>query len=160
MDSNFDLRRNGEHYTDTTPYKAFGEIREGEIYTKGRGEGEILVLRNHGSFCNVITLLDTPHDNDCIEVNSRALKYTNPGMVSYLFNTSIVGAFVKRLPDDEFEEILQAVSNALDLPGNVEIKTEIREVPVAVLSEQVHEDSIYKKLYEELIEKIINKTLG
>lgn len=150
--ADIDLKKNGEKYNDPTPYKAFGTINEGEIYTKG--DKELLIVRSHERFCNVLTLLDESYaDDDCIEVRSRSLKYTNPAMLSYLFKTTITGEFVKKLPDSEFQKVIQAVGNAMNITKEV-----VKEVTVSK-PESVSKESIYKEMCAELLEKILKKAL-
>lgn len=149
-----DLKKNGEKYNDPTPYKAMGTVHEGEIYTKG--DQELLIVRCHERFCNVLTLLDMPpYDKDCIEVKSRAIRYTNPAMLSYLFTPSITGEFVKKLPESEFQKVLQAVGKAMGITVTKEI---IKEVPMPQ-PESTSKETLYKEMCEELLEKILKKAL-
>ena len=151
------LRRNGEWYNDPTPYGAFKDVREGEIYTYNNKE--ILVVRVHDGFCNVLTLVDAKPSRDCIEVKSRNIKYTNPAMLSYLFTDNNGWGFVKRLPDDEFETVLREVEAALMLEI-VNVVTKENIVNVEQETETHSEDSLYKRLYEELLEKVMKKAFG
>lgn len=154
-ESNF--RRNGEGYNDPTPWGAFNEIHEGEIY-EYNGK-EILILRSHENFCNVLTLSTEDSGYDTIEVMSRCVMYTDPGMVSYALKKRI-GGFVKKLPDDELETVLRKVEAALMLEI-VRVVTKENIVEVEKEVEPHTEDcSIYKQLYEELLEKVMKKAFG
>ena len=113
MDRYGDLRKNGSGYTDPTPYQALtGMYNPGEIWTHTNSGNEVLILKDHDGFCTVLRLVDEEGKAGCISVVSRALKYTHPGMVQYVFNTQL-GMMVKKLPDDEFKAVQEAVFNAL-----------------------------------------------
>ena len=152
------LRRNGEWYDDPTPYNAFSEVHEGEIYTVG--DNEFLVVRVHDGFANVLMLVDNKPARNHIEVKSRSKKYTIPSMLSYLFTDRVGWGFVKKLPDDEFETVLREVEAALMLEI-VRVVTKENIVEVEKEVEPNTEDcSIYKQLYEELLEKVMKKAFG
>lgn len=152
------LKRNGEWYNDPTPYNAFSEVREGEIYTVG--EKEVLVVRVHDGYANVLMLVDDKPVRNHIEVQSRSKKYTIPSMLSYLFTDRVGWGFIKRLPDDEFETVLREVEAALMLEI-VRVVTKENIIAVEKEVETHTEDcSIYKQLYEELLEKVMKKAFG
>ena len=156
MTENNNLRKNAEGYSDLTPWKAFNKIHEGEIYT--HNEKEVLIVRVQDGFCNILILTDEARNENCIEVNSRSIKYTDPAMLSYAFTTSL-GGFVKRLPDNAFETVLRNVEAALMLEI-VNVVTKENIVNVKRETEAPSDDSIYKRLYEELLEKVMKKAFG
>ena len=65
--------------------------------------------------------MDRSNDNQCIEIVSAGMMYTNPGMVKYLFNNRL-GTFVQRLPDDEFQKVREAVAETLGFGGKAAIR--------------------------------------
>lgn len=81
-------------------------------------------------------------------------------MLSYLFTDRIGWGFVKKLPDDEFETVLREVEAALMLEiVRVVTKENIIEVEKEV-EPHTEDCSIYKQLYEELLEKVMKKAFG
>lgn len=111
--ADYGLKRNGSGYYDETAYKAFmGMAKAGDIWTANDGREEVLILRNQGEFCNVLTLVNTYKHSRMMEITSAGTYYTDPGMVKYLFNGRL-GAFVQRLPASEFEKVREAVEDAL-----------------------------------------------
>lgn len=110
--ADFGLNRNGSGYYDETAFKAFmGMANAGDIWTTNNGQ-EVLILRNQGTFCNVLTLLDTYKHTRMMEINSTGAYYTDPAMVRYLFNENL-GKFVQRLPEDEFAKVREAVEEVM-----------------------------------------------
>ena len=157
MTGNNNFLKNAEGYSDPTPYGAFNEIHEGEIY-EYNGK-EILILRAHENFCNILTL--TPKDSgfDTIKVTSRSVMYTDPAMLSYVFKGNI-GGFIKKLADDEFEMVLRNVEAALMLEF---VKVVTKENIINVQNKtktNSEEHPIYKQLYEELLDKVMKKAFG
>ena len=116
MDRYGDLRKNGSGYTDPTPYQALTSMyNPGEIWTHTNSGNEVLILKDHDGFCTVLRLVDEEGKAGCISIVSRAMKYTHPGMVQYVFNTQL-GMMVKKLPDEEFKAVQEAVASTLGLP--------------------------------------------
>lgn len=107
----FGLNRNGSGYYDETAYKAFmGMAKEGDIWTTFDGREKVLILRNQGTLSNCLSLTDKASDARCIEIDGAG--YTNPGMVKYLFHQRL-GKFVRKIPDEEFAQVREAVEDAL-----------------------------------------------
>lgn len=168
------MNRNGSGTYDGTAYKAImGMPKSGEIWTYGSNEKEVLVIKNHGTLCTVLTLLNERKHQCCIEVASRAMKYTDPRMVQYAFNDGF-GSFVKALPDEAFDAVLDEIEDALSLniprPDGAEItstqeayeqakkKIEWLEAKLAAeKSKPTTSDSIYKQLYDDLIDRLIDR---
>lgn len=167
----FKMNRNGSGYYDETAFKAFkGMAKEGEIWTTGIGdrEKEVLVIKNHGTHCNVLSLLDESKSKFCIEIKSRSLKYTDPRMMQYLFNDNL-GQFVKALSEEDFDKVLDEIEEALELDicrADAKDELEAAKNRITHLEEELEaerkkivpgEESIYKRLYDELIDKLIDK---
>lgn len=75
MDS--EMLRNGSGYIDPTAAQAMKNmVYPGEIWTTATGK-EVLILKDHGKVCTVLTLLDEEKAG-CIEVVSRAKRWCNP----------------------------------------------------------------------------------
>lgn len=169
----FKMDRNGSGYKDETAFKAFkGMAKAGEIWTFNNfgNEKEVLVIKNHGGHCNVLSLLDECKTKHCIEINSRAKKYTDPRMMQYLFNDNL-GQFVKALTGAEFDTVLDEIEDALGLDiyraDAKDAKDELdaaknrikhlEEELAAAKKLPAPADSIYKRLYDDLIDKLIDK---
>lgn len=117
----FGMSKNGSGIKDETAYKAFcGMAKPGDIWEAGNGRERVLILKNQGSYCNCLTVLDKDMHDQCIEINSAGTMYTNPGMVKYLFFDRL-GAFVQRLPATEFDKVLQAVEDALNFRSSKKV---------------------------------------
>ena len=112
----FGDNRNSSGYLDQTAYLGLSgqNARPGEIWASRRNEDEeFLIIKNHGDFCTTLKLNDESKFN-CMKINSRAAKYTNPAMLGYAFNNSL-GEYIKKLPDIEFAAVLKAIEKALSL---------------------------------------------
>ncbi len=168
----FKMNRNGSGAYDGTAYDAMMSApKPGEIWTfkNGYSEKEVLVIQNHGTVCTTLTLVDEHKGRDCIEIVSKSIKYCIPYMLQYSFNQSF-GEFIKKLPDEEFDGVLDAIEDALDLNIN---RPEVQEVneAVEVLEAKVKEledllakakdvcDSGYKEKYQKLVFDLIDRGL-
>ena len=165
------MNRNGSGAYDGTAYKAMmGAPKPGEIWMHKNGytEKEVLVVQNHGTVCTVITLVDERKNNDCIEIVSKSIKYCVPYMLQYAFNQSF-GEFVKKMPDADFDKVLDAIEDALDL--NINRQDEEVNEAVEVLEQKITEleallakaqevgDSGYKEKYQKLVFDLIDRGL-
>lgn len=125
--ADFGMNRNASGYRDDTAYKAFmGMAKPGDVWTAKDGRQKVLILKNQGSFCNCLRLLDNQVHQRCIEVNSAETMYTDPAMLQYLFN-EYLGTFVQRLPAAEFDRVLDAVEDALTFRQGKERKSQRQE---------------------------------
>lgn len=162
----FKMNRNGSGAYDGTAYKAFqGMAKGGEIWT-ANGK-QILIVKNHGGCCSCLALYDECKSNYCIEVDG---KYTDPRMLQYWFNDSL-GRCIGALTASEFETVLCDIEDALSLniqrqesPEEHEAleaaKRKIKDLEAKLAAEKdkpVAADSIYKRLYDDLIDKLIDK---
>jgi len=173
----FKMNRNGSGAYDGTAYNAMmGAPKAGEIWTfkNGYAEKEVLVIKNHGTVCTTVSLVDEQKGRDCIEIVSKSIKYCVPYMLQYSFNQSF-GEFIKKLPDEEFDCVLDAIEDALDLKINRPDEEEVNEdevnEAVEVLEEKVKEleallakaqevcDSGYKEKYQKLVLELIDRGL-
>lgn len=124
--ADYGLTRNGSGYRDETAYKAImGMAKSGEIWTANDGREEVLILKNQGSLCNCLSLTDKASDARCIEIDDAG--YTNPSMVKYLFNQRL-GRFVRKIPDGEFAQIMEAVEDALSIGKPIDRRKEAHEL--------------------------------
>lgn len=116
--SEFKMSRNGSGYYDETAYNGMNQMPQaGEVWTYTNNgsirQREILIIKNHGTFCTALNLLDEEKDG-CIAVTGHAgfERYTDTRMIQYIYNTN-VGRCITELPKEEFEAILHEIS--LDL---------------------------------------------
>ena len=115
MDRYGDMKKNGSGYIDPTPYQAVKSMyHPGEIWTHTHYDKEVLILKDHDGFCTALLLTDHEGRDGCIQVISRAVKYTHPGMVQYVFNHQL-GMMVKKLPDQDFQMVLEEVGKAMGI---------------------------------------------
>lgn len=135
-----ELKRNGSGYYDPTAYKALKSIeggqkmKSGEIWEVEVGKAELatcLVIAANERFSSILLLTDESKSEDDIEVIARCIKYTNPMMLSYKFN-SCFATFVKAMKDDEFATLKEVIAGKLGL--NVAVADE--EGIIALLKNQ------------------------
>lgn len=111
--ADYGLKRNGSGYRDETAYRAFMSMaKPGDVWTAGDGHKKVLILKNQGAYCNCLTLIDTHKHDRMMEIRSALVYHTDPAMLEYLFCDKL-GAFVERLPADEFDRVLEEVEAAL-----------------------------------------------
>ena len=138
------MKYNGSGYYDETPWKASMQMaKPGEIWTSNTGK-EFLILKNHGTLCSVLHLLDRAPRNstDSIEVACKALRWTNPCMIVYLFNQSL-GEYIETVATEQFEGIMQVVADRL----GVKIAVQKVEAPAQELEEaQKRAETLYQAM--------------
>ena len=123
----FGLNRNGSGYYDETAFKAFMDIaKPGDIWTTQYGQSTVLILRNQGTFCNCLTLLNQYKHSRMMEVNGNMTYYTDPAMIHYLFNEKL-GRFVQQLPEAEFAAVMEAVEGVMGF-GRKAVEVDKRKV--------------------------------
>ena len=181
----YGINRNGSGYADPTAYDAIKNIMKSEEKTMNFYRGDIVdfelnnglskeavILSVHDNYSSVVVLWDKEKP---YIVNCRGMKYTDPGMVQYVFNDKITG-FVRSMSDQEYADIMQAVVDSLGYEAPEQVKkAEVKEAapeefipPVAVdgpfniafREEMVQikaERNVYKELYENLINSMIAK---
>lgn len=140
----FSMKYNASGNYDPTAYSGMmNAAKPGEIWTSNIGK-EFLILKNHGTFCSVLNLKDEQPRvmDDCIEVISRQIRYTNTGMVGYLFNATLC-EYVKTLPADEFTAIMDDVAARL----GVTITVQKEELPAPEMEAmKVRAESLYQAM--------------
>ena len=182
----YGINKNGEGYSDPTAFKAITNMaKPGEIWTSKRKDGvdgEVLVIKNLERFSVVLDLQDFP-TKDRIEVISRSVKYTDPAMVRWMYNTALSG-FVKKLPEKDFYEVVSEINTALNLEllsvegtgtgaeeealkkENVKLKQALDRYIAKERDSSEGTDIMkiqlqtYKTMYDELIQKILAKQVG
>ena len=189
MENNKINIRNDEHYMDPTPYNALNNMqpKEGEIWMYGENGGMCLVIKAHGAYCNILRLLDSPKREtvDVYVYENAEPMYTNPAFIQYLMNNNFVN-FVKKLPYEDFQDVLLAVRDALgfgavenieplkaayeahieDLEAEIARKTDEAqnafEYAENVEKERMKDGVRYetmKNLYYELVERVLEKSV-
>ena len=143
--TNVSMKYNGSGYYDETPYKATMQMaKPGEIWTSDTGK-EFLILKNHGTLCTVLHLLNRVPRNstDSIEVLTEMPRWTNPSMLIYLFNQSL-GEYVETIAEDEFQDIMEIVGERLGVTITVQ-KVESDATPELEEAKQ-RADSLYQAM--------------
>lgn len=106
------IKRNASGYYDETPYKAvFRGAQPGEIWKTTLGKEFLIVAAHNSNMYTVLALYDQ-YKPDTMEITSRQQMYTNPAMIQYLFGNNLT-EFVKALPEDEFDAVVDAVGDSL-----------------------------------------------
>lgn len=119
----FGLKRNGSGYYDETPYKAvMGMPKPGEVWSTTQDK-LFLVLKNHGQYCTTLALNETNRNNECLAITVEYPLYTNPRMLGYTFNT-FFSEYIKRIPDDQFLNIMEEVGAGLGVTIKTVLATE------------------------------------
>ena len=140
----FSMKYNASGNYDSTAYSAMMDMaKPGEIWTTSQGN-EVLILKNHGTLCSMLKLLENQpyHDDDCIEVVSRQLRYTNPCMVAYIFNQGLC-EYIKSIPEEQYTQIMQTIADRL----NVTIRVNKEEAPAPELEAmKARAESLYQAM--------------
>lgn len=109
-----DLKRNASGYYDETCYKGItAPPRPGEIWTNKDITKCWLVLQTRDNVCSTLLLGKEAKENS-IQVMARVPMYTDPVMIGYTF-TDMMTAFVKKVPEDNFRAVKEAVAKAMGL---------------------------------------------
>lgn len=147
--ADYNIKRNGSCYIDPTAYQAINDApKGGEIWRKGTGQ-EALVLKNHGTMCTVLPLIDQQKPGT-VEVISRQVMYANPCFATFAFNQDL-GQYIKRLPDKDYTDIMARFAEAM----GVTIKVKKAEQPERDDLSEV----TYKALYQELLDKLVERAM-
>lgn len=150
-------KKNNEGYTDMTAYNAIKDIiTEGEIYAYH--DKQVLVVKNQGDYCNILTLCDTKNDYSCIEIKTSdgQVKYTAPAMLAYAFNNYLWDCKGK-IADDEYDKVLEAVGEAMSVTLK---KVEKVERPVAKpdrTAELQAKIELLQTMYNNLLNKVFEQ---
>lgn len=101
-------------YIDITTSKAIPSMqRAGEIWTSKLGV-EYLILSAHPGHSQVLKLCEYEPSGHCIPVTSRCMRYICPSMVQYMTG-NMFQDYVKTVPAEEFQRVMQAVAEALSV---------------------------------------------
>ena len=112
--SDFGIKRNASGYYDETPYKAIRKgPQPGEIWTHRTISDYVLVLARDERVCAMLRLDDRFREGKIV-VRARSQMYTDPLKLSYCFHDQL-GAYVKTLPEKEFEGVKKIVAQTLGL---------------------------------------------
>lgn len=161
----FKMNRNASGYYDETAYKAIqGMAKTGEIYECGHKV--VLIIKNHGNHCTALTLLEQDSDN-CTIIDSLNHKfYTDPSRVQYVY-TNMLGQCVDVIEAESFKIVLEEIEYALGFYNLHEkellrLNQRIRELEKQVIDLEAEktetgDETIYKRLYEDIIDKLIDK---
>lgn len=143
----YGLYKNAEGYADPTPYQAIKNmVKPGEIWTfqkKDNTEAEVLIVAFGDNIATILYLMDEYKDG-CVEC---ALKWVNPRMLNWSWG-GFLSKRVKKLTDDEFDQILDVVEDALEI--QIPVK-EVEPDPAASreIVEMKHElDALYCRYKE------------
>lgn len=180
-----EMKKNGSGYSDPTAYEALKHITKMEektmefyrgdiveIETKNGNLKEAVVLQTHDKYSNILILTDD--DRMTYSVNCRGERYTNPGMVQYVFNDHVAG-FIRSMTDSEYESIMNAVIDSLGYypqqarSENPEPENEQKGYLQAVIEKerkdayllkkelaQVQtERTVYKDLYTDILDRVM-----
>lgn len=131
------------------------EINKGEIWEveHGRYVKTAIVLAHHGSYCSVIVLDDEYRESRDIQIKARGMKYSESGFVQYKFTGAFI-TFVRKLTDEEFEDVREKVANSLGFgTGTMEASEEIEVLKTKL------EELEKSKLVNENALKLTIKTL-
>lgn len=157
------MNRNASGYYDETAYKGIqGMAKPGEIYDTGTKH--VLIIKNHGKHCSALTLLEEQKGDNCIEIRADRTYYTDPSMLQYVY-ADYLGRRTALLSGDDFKTVVEEIELALGLDVGREkaladANKRIRELEAKLAEKQEeHTDGegIYKRLYEAIIDKLIDK---
>ena len=169
----YGLSKNAEGYADPTAAEAIkGMAKAGEIWAyKGR---EVLIVKNQGAYSNVLSLSDHIRNGEKEKVSIEvAGRYTEPGMLSYAFNSNL-GAFVERITKDEYDFVLKEVYIALSYFRNSDLMTESPEESKNEPAPETNvrmdyeaenkalkkKNSLLRAMYDDLLTKFIDRFGG
>ncbi len=160
--------KNSEGYMDVTAWEAIKQTdrkpQRGDIWLTESGK-EVLVIQT-GRTHHVILTLFPDAGYSRIGINSTTLMYANPMMLSYTYHTNFA-KYIKTVDEDEFEDILARVSDALNLQKTVKLEQEepqvvpqddrVKELNATVYNQRVAiakyqaERDVYKNLYLDMV---------
>lgn len=152
------LNKNAEGYADPTAYKAIAKADAplpGDIFCDDGVEW--LVIAYNDGVINCLKLLDEGKESS-VSIISRSLKYTDPRYLQYRFYDPLTFELVKRLPQRDFDSLLDEVSRVLGVPAGSKdvVVVEPKENPYEVI-ELKQAIKVYKRMYNELLERLIER---
>lgn len=178
---NNELKRNGSGYYNGTPYNAvLCNPEAGDVYETGMNK-IYLILKNHGKFSIALALFsslnptnNTTHEIMVDESGGSRRYYTTPAMLQYVFN-DIFKNRVGTLDQDIFLGLMEIVGDNLGV--SVKVSKEPTDGQARLIDELIQEnevlkvkleylkhlentnrdEAIYKRMYYELLDRIIGK---
>lgn len=157
----FKMNRNASGYYDETAYKGMmGMAKPGEVWENG--SKKVLIIKNHGNHST--SLLDEKKGDNCIAIMSDKVYYTDPSMLQYTFN-DFIARRVSVLSSEGFREVVEDIELALGLDigrkkAILDANARIRELEERLKEKQEEhtgDEGIYKRIYEDIINKLIDK---
>lgn len=173
-----ELSRNGSGYYDVTAYKAMinyqreeenkmecnrGEIWEVNVKTGTRIALIVQVFEQDG-YVSALLLRDV--SGDCqypISVRARSIMYGDAGRLQYIFGASVL-SYVRTLSEEEWADVMDTISRAYGMTDTVQEAIATIPAPAARAENDLQtatqiaalerENEIYKKLYEDLLNRI------
>ena len=171
MDKEF--KRNKDGYYDPTAYIALNNVQKGEIMNRtgeiwevnvGNGYYKAVVVADDGNIATIIKLVDVDTDNSDFCIRN---KFGCSRMLMFAFTQNMV-QFIRKLTDEEFHEVQSKV--AISLGIHTKTVEKIVEKPVdsvkadegqsIELLEVKTKLSVYKSLYESLMQQLIGRGEG
>lgn len=114
--SNFSLKRNASGYKDETAYNGIMSApKPGEVWRHTQNNGlkkDILVIKNHGTFCTAIALVETEGEESFAIRIDGTFKYSDPRMIQYCYNSNF-GKFHCSLDKDDFACVVEQIKDAI-----------------------------------------------
>lgn len=107
-------------------------IKSGDIYEyiMPKGTKAYLIIKNHQGYSTALALKERINKD---EISFRAANgktyYVNPKMVQYVYNDG-ADRFIASVPEEEFNKVKKAITNALSLPvEEVHVKVSRMTIP-------------------------------
>ena len=171
-----ELKRNSEGYYDPTAYMALNNVqkgeymnRTGEIWEVNTGDKyyKAVVVADDGNIATIIKLMDVDTDNSDFCIRN---KFGCSRMLMFAFKQNLV-QFIRKMTDEEFHEVQSKVAISLGIhTKTVEKIVEVEKPVEAVKAVEAVNDmelietkaqlSVYKSLYESLMQQLIGRGEG
>lgn len=181
MDKYF--KHNAEGYTDPTAYIALNNVQKGEYMgienrigeiwemanTNGKGITTGLIIADDGNVITFLGMVEEQNKKHDLEIKCRGMMYASSRMIGYKFVQSLEN-YVRKVTDEEFDEIMGKVAEALNIESTVIEKVVEKEAFIphdAPIAEDVSykmelertkaQLEVYKGLYENLMQQMIGR---
>lgn len=165
-----DFIKGSTHLLDRTAYEAFRNIEREEKRMSRAGEiwecefangsiGNVIVLSDHGNLNTVITLQDEDNGYCDIHVNCKGRVHANSAKLQYSHEKYLTN-FIRKLTDEEFNEIMALVAESLGISQKEVIKEVevVKEIPCndnIELERTKAKLEVYKGMYEKILKGLI-----
>lgn len=174
-----EMRKNASGYYDETAYKAMTTSpKPGEIWTHNVSGAYMLVLANIEGVCIALRINENPRDEHSLPVTVRTKMWTNPQFLGNCRCTALSN-YAKIADKEEFEAIKNRIAEFLYLAveetaeeeeeeevgfdGTEDIQAELEDakkeceaVKKKLLISQENA-KLYRKMYDELLDKVIGR---